>query len=271
MDNFIMLPDHGSERALATRRRAGRKRFAGSACLVVWFVLSLVMSLITTLVASSDAYAGGKRHFHRKGFSTNCLYVRTDNRWDEWGGLPGAKRRNHYGSSCLRPGYDHSIVKGAEMTINGQHITPNAVYVYTVVPNHPRGTPQVPPVGLKITGTALQWQCGAGSPRQNKPYKCPSGQRTLAWITMPACWNGGSRVVYGPCGPNQTQLPVWQLEFSWPVSDATHAKFRGGGEFYASWENHWKVKALTSLVKNCVQDPTPCGSVVNYFKDHPLG
>jgi hypothetical protein len=229
------------------------------------------MSLVAVLVATPDASADPvKRHFRRMGFSTNCLFVRTQDRWNEWGGVAGAERRGRKGSSCLRPAYDRSIIKGTQMRINGQAIKPAAVYVYTVVPNHERGTPQVPPVGLKITGTALQWQCGPGTPRQNKPYRCGANQRTLAWITMPACWNGLSRVIYGRCGPGWIQLPVWQLEFAWPVRDATHATFRGGGEFYASWENHWKVLPLTKLVANCIVDPSPCGSIVNYFHDHPL-
>ena len=231
-------------------------------------VIGAVLSMVDPSSASGDP---AKRHFRRMGFSTNCLWVRARSGWDVWGGVNGAERRGRRGSSCLRPGYDRSIVLATEMRIDGHAITPNAVYVYTVVPNHERGTPNAPPAGLKLTGTALQWQCGPGTPRTNKPYRCRPGQRTLAWITMPACWNGGSRVIYGICRPGYIQLPVWQLEFAWPVIDARRATFTGGGKFHASWQNGWKVSAMTSLVTHCIVKPSPCGSVVNYFHDHPLG
>ena len=246
------------------RRRAPRGARLASAIIVIGATVSVVAS-------SSASAEPAKRHFRRMGFSTNCLWVKANSGWDEWGGVNGAERRGRRGSSCLRPGYDRSIVRATQMRIDGNVIKPTAVYVYTVVPNHERGTPKVPPTGLKITGTALQWQCGPGTPRTNKPYRCQSGQRTLAWITMPACWNGGSRVIYGICKLGYLQLPVWQLEFAWPITDARRATFTGGGKFYASWQNGWKVTAITTLVTHCIVKPSPCGAIVNYFHDHPLG
>lgn len=235
----------------------------------------LIVGLFVTVGCSSPSdspvvgpLGSGKRHFTRLGFATNCLFVNDVNGQDQWGGVEGASRNGKPGSSCLRSGYDKSVILSSQMSINGNPVTPKAVYVYTLVPNHPVGTPQVPPDKVALIGTAVQWQCGPGSPRHSAPYACDPGVYTQAWVTLPSCLDGTNQL-YPTCPDGVTQLPVIQLQFSWPVSDATQATF-SGGSYSASWANGWLPAAIDSLVANCIVIPTACGSVVNYFHNSPL-
>jgi hypothetical protein len=214
---------------------------------------------------------GGKRHFGRLGFATNCLWVTSVNEEDEWGGVPGASRNGRPGSSCLRPGYDASVIEAPVLRVGDLAVTPELVFAYYLAPKHPSGPVQVPPSGMSLTGSVVQFQCGDGGSRTNKPVACLPGVPTLAWVTMPSCWAGGSSS-YPPCPSGLAQYPVIQLEFKWPSSDITGGSFAGeeGNQFEAVWTNGWLPEALTPLVRDCIQTPTPCGSIVNYFHRSPL-
>lgn len=224
--------------------------------------------------------SGTPRQFTRLGFATNCTFVVTQNGVDVWGGWPGANRIRHghtpasprppSDSSCLRQDYDKSLVTAPHMTLASRSITPALVFVYVLAPNHPVGTPTVPTPGLTLHSdpSVTRWQCGGGTPRTITPYRCQPGQRTNVWVTLPSCVVGGIPA-YPPCPAGSVQLPVIQLQITWPVLDATKATFTGG-PFFAQWRNGWATVPITNLVNACIVVPTPCGSIINFFHRFPL-
>jgi len=228
-------------------------------------------------------------HFTRQGFATYCRFVTTKvidgAAFDLYGGLPGASRQGPIatgpkaGSSCLRATFDHSVYASAEMTVNGKRQQARAVFAYFLPP----GTSAVRafPAGLHMEGTRVQFSCAhGGSPRRPAPFDCrphfPAEPEVDAWVSFPTCWDGKgtdpSDTVYASgtqCPPGHTMLPKLQLQFTWQTPDGTGATF-STGSFKAQWTNGWTALAMASLVEHCIASPTPCGSVVNYFRRSPL-
>ena len=138
------------------------------------------------------------------------------------------------------------------------------------------------PAGLRMIGTQVQFSCAhGGSPRLDAPFDCrphfPAQPRTDAWVNFPTCWDGRgtepSDVRYAgatgcPAGFG-TPIPLLQFQLTWTTPNGTGAMFSTGA-LQARWTNGWNQQALESLVKSCLNTPTACGSVVNYFHRSPL-
>jgi hypothetical protein len=254
---------------------------------------------VLVLVSCSPGLPGGASpsptirhlHFTRLGFATNCQFVTTGTidgaTFDMFGGLPGASRQGPLattpipGSSCLRPALDHSIYASAVMLRNGLRQPPHAVFAYFLATPGVDGVEPYPD-GIQIRATRVQFACAHGpSPRKPAPYDCGPvmavDPQVAAWVTWPTCWNGTGKgpsdVVYtttAGCPAGFTHpLPKLQATFSWNISNGTGATFTTGG-FQAQWTNGWNHEAMQALVRDCIQKPTACGAVVNYFKRSPL-
>ncbi len=243
---------------------------------------------------SGSSPSGTIRHLHftRLGFATNCQFVKTGDidgkAFDMFGGLPGAHRQGPLsttplpGSSCLRPTLDHSIYASAQMLRDGKPQPPHAVFAYFLGLTGVTDVDVFPP-HIQIRATRVQFACAHGpSPRKPAPYDCgpvmPIQPEVAAWVTWPTCWDGHGLqpedVVYpntdGTCPAGfDHRLPKLQATFSWNIPDGTGATFSTGA-FQALWTNGWDAAAIEALVRDCIQHPTPCGAVVNYFKRSPL-
>jgi Domain of unknown function (DUF1996) len=230
-------------------------------------------------------------HFTRLGFATNCQFVETGTIggaiYDEFGGLPGAVRQGPLsatpvpGSSCLRPGLDHSVFASAAMLIRGLRQPPHAAFAYYLALTGITDVDVFPP-GLQMTATHVQFSCAhGGAPRKPAPYDCRPvasiDPMVDAWVTFPSCWDGNGTAaedVAYPAGSTcpagfPRYLPRLQATFSWNIPDGTGATF-STGPFEARWTNGWDQRAIAALVRDCIRHPSPCGAVVNYFHRTPL-
>jgi hypothetical protein len=185
-------------------------------------------------------------------------------------------------SSCLNPG-DRSTYWVPQLTQGGKAVVPESFQVLYKAAVDDYQSVQPFPAGLRIlTGgknavpsaaaeSAVSWSCtDYDEPQLPKTSQCREGDRLIARIAAPGCWDGRrldvsghrSHLAWSTAGgcpsSHPVAIPTLLVRVAYPVDVSREVKV-AGGEWGFGVVTGWQPKTLTQLVRDCINAGEHCG------------
>ncbi len=188
-------------------------------------------------------------------------------------------------SSCLNPG-DRSTYWVPQLLQGGQVIEPESFQVLYKAAVDDHTSVQPFPAGLRILAggrgaapsaaaeSSVSWSCtDYDEQRLPKASTCREGDRLIARIAAPGCWDGrrldvaGHRShlawsASGQCpGSHPVAIPTLLVRVAYPIDASQAVKVAGldGEDFGFGVVTGWQPKALEQLVEDCINAGEHCG------------
>jgi len=127
------------------------------------------------------------------------------------------------------------------------------------------------------------WSCVSGKDVTHIPATCPAGNKLIARLVAPSCWDGvhldvpdhHSHMAYpvkGRCtASHPVALPMLQFKIPYPVNgDMSKVKLSSGKGFTFHYDffNAWDDATQAALVKTCINGGMQCDAQ-GYDQHHP--
>ncbi|WP_269328237.1 DUF1996 domain-containing protein [Kineosporia mesophila] len=185
-------------------------------------------------------------------------------------------------SSCLNPG-DRSTYWVPSLLQSGRRIEPESFQVLHKGVVRDYTSVQLIPAGLRIlaggTGAApssaadssVTWACtDYDAPAPPKASTCHDGDKLIAWIAAPGCWDGRHLDVPGHrshlawasgegCpASHPVVIPTLLVRVVYPI-DVTAPVRISGGDYGFGVVSGWQPKVLRALVRDCINAGEHCG------------
>jgi hypothetical protein len=127
------------------------------------------------------------------------------------------------------------------------------------------------------------WSCVSGKDETDIPASCPAGNKLIARLVAPSCWDGvhldvpdhHSNMAYpvrGRCpADHPVALPMLQFKIPYPVSgDMSKVRLSSGKgfSFHYDFFNAWDDATQAALVKTCINGGLQCDAR-GYDQHHP--
>ena len=127
------------------------------------------------------------------------------------------------------------------------------------------------------------WSCVSGKDETHIPATCPAGNKLIARLVAPSCWDGvhldvpdhHSHMAYpvkGRCtSSHPVALPMLQFKIPYPVSgnmSKVHLASGKGFTFHYDFFNAWDPATQAALVKACINGGLQCDAM-GYDQHHP--